>query len=383
MPGPHPALIELAAGRPMRFLGLVDAAAVVSSAFEHRVAGLLWTEVQQGAVVLPRSLMLQLAREDLRQQSIQLEQWRGAARVADLLGGLGIGVVMAKGVAAERRWYGRMGERPSNDVDLMLEPGTERRLPEIVEAFGVDRVLHGAAAALLSTGVLQSIDIDAGGVDVDLHADIFKVEIPIRQLEVVWGRRRRVLGPEGLEVDALDPELSLVQFLLHLTKDRFARLLGFVDVARILAAEDLDWDFVHKFVRHEGLEVVVYRALDAVVSTLGLPRPPAPAVRGLRAMVWDRLWPETLRLRGRQGLHLAARRQLLIPLLARGRIHEAAWWWLRRRALPPAAIVNLWYPDVRGPYLLRLLIGRLRTRRREALEREAMSSTPTWREPGW
>lgn len=362
MARPHPALLELAADRPLPRVAHAEVDVLLRSAYEHRMAGLLWTRVQQGEITLPRRQMVELARDDLRIQGNQLRLWRTAVAYTQVFRGIGFGVAVAKGVAAEQRWYDRMGERPSNDVDLLLQPGAERRLSEILDALRPAHVLHGPAAALLASDVLQSIDVEANGVEVDLHTDIFKIEIPTRQRHVLWDRRRPVRGPHGYCVDALDPELSLVHFLLHVNKDRFALLLGYADVARILLREDLDWAFIEDFVQREGLDVVVSRALETVVSTLGLPVTALPSATGLRASLWDRLWPSSLRLQGSDSFRAAKRRQFFIPMLARGRLIEAVWWWLRRRAFPPVALVDLFYPDVRGPYLVRLVIGRLRSR---------------------
>jgi len=361
---PHPALIELAAGRPLPTVPSDAVDGLLASAAEHRMTGLLWSRVADGHLDVPKPAMMELARTDLRTRAHHLRLWEIATMVRDRLGDHGIGVAMAKGVAAEARWYDRIGERPAKDVDLLLEPGAEQRLSEVFDALE-PRVRHGDAALLLTTGYLQSIDLDVEDVEVDLHTDIFKIGVPTRQIDVMWRRIRKVAGPHGTAINALDPELSFVHFLLHLNRDRFRFLLGFADIGQIMRREELDWEFIADFVRREGFDAIVYSALDAVVTTLDLAYPPLPRPRGLRAGAWRRLWPAHLRLQRRTQKAIPYRRQYYIPLLARGRFVEAARCVVRRQLLPPRSIIDLHHGDVPGPYLVRLVLGRWRQQRRE------------------
>ncbi|MGH9053116.1 MAG: hypothetical protein ACRDWX_08915, partial [Acidimicrobiia bacterium] len=64
---------------------------------------------------------------------------------------------------------------------------------------------------------------------------------------------------------------------------------------------------------------------------------------------------------GDLGLLRLQRRQLLIPLTARRRAGEAIprlW----ERLLPPPELLAYWHPQITGPYLWRLAVGRIRTR---------------------
>ena len=337
--------------------------------------GLLWGQIAAGRVVPPKAVVDELARANLRRRANSLRLWRAAVLIRQRLANRGIGVAMAKGVAAEARWYDAPGERPSGDLDLFLEPGAQHRLREALEALRPDHVRQGDAALLLTAGVLPSIDLEVAGVAVDLHAhaDLFKIGVPLRQSELPWLRRCEVVGPAG-PVDALDAELSLVHFLVHLNRDRFRFLLGFSDVARVLQREQLDWDFVEDFVRREGIEPIVYNALDAVVSALDLPYPPLPRPRGFRARIWRALWPEESRLRRRAARRAVPyRRQFYLGMLAHGRFREAVRWFIRGRLLPPKALIDVYHGDVRGPYLARLIVGR-RRQRREGRRRRMVST---------
>lgn len=368
MARPHPALLDIAAGRPPAPAD--DAAALVTSALDHRMGGLLWSHVADGALVLPPRQARRLAKVDLWTQAHHRKLWHLAHRIGDRLHDVAAEAAVFKGVAAEHRWYDRPGERPCNDLDLLLRPADVARLETVVAALRPDHEVPPAVVNLVRAGLLPSVDLRVDGIDVDVHADLLKVEVPTRQREVFWSRTTMVPAPHGARVRALDPEATLVQFLLHLNKDRFARLLGFVDVARVVRREpQLDWGVVAAMLRVDGMTEAGLGALTRVTETLGLTPPPLLRPAGWRMQAWERLWPVEDMLHGRAGLVTLQHRQLWLPWLARGRMAEALRWWLRRRAFPARALLDYQLPDTRGPYLWRLVTGRTRRfiqRRREA-----------------
>ena len=121
MASPHPALIELAAGRPLPFR-VGDPEHLLATALEHRMQGLLWSAVTRGEIDLPLETQRRLAVLNLRTQAHHRRLWMILEEVTALLAQHGIEVAVFKGVAAEACWYKRMGERPSRDLDLWLSP---------------------------------------------------------------------------------------------------------------------------------------------------------------------------------------------------------------------------------------------------------------------
>lgn len=360
MARPHLLLLDLAAGRTPRRDAVDDAAVVAASAFEHRMGGLLWSAVARGDIPITGEASHLLALDDLAVQAHHRRLWLTLVDIHDRLSAIGIQVAAIKGVAAEARWYDRLGERPCTDLDLLLEPRGQYRLDEVLEALAPDFFLRADAPKLMQSSVLQSLDLDVSGIEVDVHADLLKVEIPTRGTETLWARTTTVVHDEA-SVRVLDAETSLIQFLMHLHKDRFSRLLGYADVARIIERETLDWAFIDDFLAREGLRVHAYSALHAVATALDLAVPPVPIPHGWRARAWRKLWPPERALSGQPGFASRLGHQSLwIPWLADGRLSEAVRWWLRRRAFPPDTLVRVYYPNVRGPYLVRLIVGRLR-----------------------
>jgi hypothetical protein len=152
--------------------------------------------------------------------------------------------------------------------------------------------------------------------------------------------------------------------LVHLNKDRFQRLLGYADIARIIASGRVDWERLERFAHGEGIIVSTFRTLEVVLDELSLPWPvEIERPSGPRARMWNVIWRPGIRLRGTEGRLRFHKRQDWIPLLARGRALEALGWWLRE-FWPPASVVAVRYADIPGPYLWKLFWGRVNTARR-------------------
>jgi Uncharacterised nucleotidyltransferase len=357
MATPHPLLVRLAAGRDPD--PIPDDERVLTSAVEHGMHGLLWSWVEgecpewrwRGA----------LLDADLSTRSWHRRLWATLAGVRARLAELGIDAATVKGVTTEARWYERVGERPCWDVDLWLPPAARARAADVVEALQPDHPLRRDVDALVRARDLPAITLEVDGVSVDVHFDLLKLGFPPRDEELLWSRTESFTLPDGATVLVPDRELALVHLLLHLNKDSFVRLLGFADVARVLRDEALDWAFVERLVRYEGIDVLVAGSLEAVTERLGLPAAPLPVAPGPRARAWRAVWPESSMLRGKAG-STRSRRQDWMAFLVRGRTSDAlrGWW---RALFPPASTVEHWYADLPGPYLWRLGRGRLRTAR--------------------
>ena len=335
MSRPHPALVPLAAGRAPDTIPTTDDG-LLRSAGDHGMQGLLWTWVRDHAP--DYSARATLTGLDLvsRQRAERLTAT--LARVQRLLDAADITAATLKGVTAEARWYTRPGERPSFDVDVLVDPTGAARPDAVLAALEPDHPLRHDINALVASGAVQSVDVRVGTTAVDVHFDLLKIGIPTRGHDLVWARvQDHILSdPDRTTVRVLDPETALVHFLVHLNRDAFPRLLGYADVARILEREDLDWAFVERFLRGEGLGTAGACSLATVTDRLGLP--PAPlADTGVRARVWHAVWPDRVTLLGSTGL-ARSRRQEAIPFLAQGRGADRTRW-IGQLVLPPRPAV--------------------------------------------
>jgi hypothetical protein len=311
---------------------------LLRSAFAHGMAGLLLSEIERTdppwrriglAVLTARTASVKLWHERL---------WTALASISAILDDAGIEVAIAKGIAAEARWYTRMGERPSNDLDLLLSPAHLDRIDDIIAAIEPSHPLCGKVGRFARAGNIQSVDLEFEGVPIDLHWDILKLWIPSRNQQAIWDRTVPLALPDGRLVRALDAECSFVHFLVHINKDRFRRLLGFADVARIYQREDLDLAAMQRLVHADGIETSVSASWDVVVRTLGLDASNEFAAGPVRSLVWHIAWRPSVRLRATESTIRFRHRQWLIALLGRGRALETLRCWVRM-SFPPADLL--------------------------------------------
>ncbi len=357
MSRPHPTLLDVAAGRPLG--EIAEPEALVVSAAEHRMLGLLHEALSGGEVAFPRNLAAGLAQHRLAIRVSNQVLWRTLARIDTVAAGHGIDLAAFKGVTNEARWYRGEGLRPCADIDVFVAPHHLDRIGELVRLLQPDHPVVGTIQAMIDGGAAQGVDLHLpNGTAIDLHQEPIKLGIPVRQLDEIWSTTGTVAAPDGTEIRVLAPEIALVQALLHLQKDRFSYLLGFVDVARMISGSDIDWDMVDRFVRGEGLALHTYESMRVVASWLDLDVPIPPTGR-LARRLWRVAWPPSSRLQGHVGMSRMVRTRYWIPFTMKGRRREALrWWW--RIIFPPKRMVAYMHPDTRGPYLWRLVSFRLR-----------------------
>jgi hypothetical protein len=374
------ALIDLAAGRPPRDPRVDDR--LTDLAVDHRLTGLVWNWLRDHRAVEP-ALQASIAMRDLAVQAHHARVWAALETSVERLHDAGIDVLAVKGVTAESRWYGRTGERPCADVDLLLPPHELPRATEAVAALQPEHPWLPELDRMVIGGRVQGVTLEADGVDVDLHFDLLKVGVPMRGAHDLWVRSRRFRLPSGREVRVLDDTGALFHLLIHLNKDRFHRLLGYADIARLLVEGNVDLELLERDARREGLEVPAACTLQTVLDELELPQPPGwTRPRGWRVAVWDRLWPRRVHLLGGTEGEIRHRmRHNWIAVLARGRTAEACWSWLRSM-WPPAATVEMHYGSIRGPYLWKLLRGRLEASARRRAARSELRGTGRGRAGG-
>ena len=333
---PHPALFDIAAGRGLPKVS--DPMPMLRSAMAHGMSGLLLTEVERTDQSWRRLVLGLLRARQVTVEAWHQRLWNGLDGILAVFDDMGVEVAIAKGVAAEARWYSRLGERPCNDLDLLIAPSDLHRIDDIIAAVEPSHPLCGKTRRLAEEGFLQSIDLDYCGVPIDLHWDIMKIGIPSRNCEAIWERTVSIGLPSGRSIRTLDPGTSWVHFLVHLNKDRFRRLLGFVDAARVYEHEELDHDAVDRLIAGDGIKTCVDVSWNIVVSTLELSFPTRRTTPGIQSLIWHYAWRPSIRLRAQDSKIRYRHRQYLIALLSRGRTIEAIRSWVRGR-FPPAELL--------------------------------------------
>lgn len=357
----EPALTDVVTGRAIR--DAIDPAALVTTAAEHRVTGLLWQAVQAEALTLDE---VQKKRMAIGQVRLRTRQGAIVGALPQLLAhaeSVGVRLVLFKGAALENQLYGESGLRPFTDLDVAVAPESRSRFGDLVTAIDPSHALAGKAQRFVDSGILDSVDIQIGDIWVDLHVDPFKVGLDLRQSHLVWDSTT-VVNIAGIDVEVLGLESALLQMMLHELKDRFAFLIGHSDLMRLCTHPDLDQGLLAEMLAAQGYDALFTFVMDVVERDLGVAAHPTKPVRGWRHAIARRVWPAAIRLGGNQGRRDHHRRQQFIPFLAKGRLREAFHWW-RRVVFPPTELLEYWgellhphHPPLRGPYVWKLLSRR-------------------------
>lgn len=371
---PHRALVDLVAARNPAINTL--SRPLVESAVEHRVPGLLHTWADQ------RGLITGMWGDTLT--ALDANIWARnrmltslAERVRSTANGMGVPVAFIKGVALEALAYERMGERPSGDLDIVVRSPEPSTMARLVEALQPDHPWLGRLDDLVATGHLQSVDLVVQGIPMDIHLDPLKMEVAaMRHPDRLWERVTTVTV-EGTTLPTFDAEASFALALLHLNKDRFSHLIAYADVIRLWDQVE-DWEWIEEFARSEGILTPLRETAVVVLTDLDLTDREVPLPAGNGARLWRMMWPERIRLSGATGRVRYRYRQMFIPALSGGRLSEVMIAWLKR-IFPPREVLQIHYPRSRGPYLWRLVTGRInrriqRRKRRKAVTDRSQSS---------
>ena len=363
MARPHPLLIDLVAGRILR---VPVEPGIVRSAFEHRVGGLLKTAVDLGASATQEAMRM-LDQADISAWARNRVVAEAMVEMAGVATDLGIDIAFIKGVSIETRWYGRLGERPTWDVDAVLAPWHRHRAPELVAALQPTHSMLPHLESILKKDRLQSIDLGYRSLPVDLHLDPLKFELAdSRYPERIW-EDLQTLDLEHGSVRVFDPAASLFLAALSVNKDRFRHLIGHSDLIRIQADPSTDIARCESLAKGEGMLVPLGASLAAVWSDLGM----TGGQTTVTSRAWDVLWGKSIRLLGEEAKVRFRYRQSLIPLFDLRRWPEVIASW-RRRLLPSRALLDHWYPQLRGPYLARIVSGRISRRLQRRRQRQAL-----------
>ncbi len=162
-------------------------------------------------------------------------QWAMAAFLATELEGLlqqfclhGIEVLALKGPVMAEALYGKFGLRPSDDLDLLVQPQD-----------------FASAQTLLSDLGFTPISVvddyhqvfSRGATVVELHFAVAPPSSPSMNIEAAW-RRAQVMQFRGQRTRSFAKADLLVYLTIHGIKHEFARLIWVLDAVRALA--DLD-----------------------------------------------------------------------------------------------------------------------------------------------
>lgn len=360
MSKPHPALVDLAAGRPLPPIS--DEFELFRSAKEHQMQGLLWQALKRGDLNVTEMVHQSLAAEFLRIKARHQRFWEAYEEISIRLGAEGIDFAAIKGVTNEARWYDEIGERPCRDLDIWLSPYQTNQIATLIRILDPDHPFLNNGDALGTGRYIQAIPLSLGHVSADVHLDPFATGLTTRSAKEIWGQTR-VEEFYGCRLRVLDDAGALAVTLVHLNRDAFQKLLPACEVLRITNRRPGSPADAVRLLNAEGLHDHALMTLEAVENDLGIDlgvewNSPRSRTRRL----WSTIWPPTARFCGGSPFRYRFRRLAGIPLSVPGRRREALRY-LVRQAFPPDSILRQRHPQSRGPYVWRAASSRLRARR--------------------
>lgn len=183
MAKPHPLLPALAAGTAFD-PGKITFA-VVDSAIEHRVAGLLLARSRDRLSALPRRAAVALTAFDIAVAAQRSKQLAALKVVQETLGD--VDHVIFKGIVSSVRWFDDPLHRPFSDIDVVV--ASSESLPDVVELLDPKHP-NLSAIRQVPTRYSQSVRITVEGITVDLQSDPLRMGIGPNS-PTYGGRRRR------------------------------------------------------------------------------------------------------------------------------------------------------------------------------------------------
>lgn len=265
----------LLSGRLPRPADPTEAEALVATAREQRLAGLLHPAVEALPEGWPEPARQRLRSLHLGQFAQGMRQLELAASVLDGLATAGLRALPLKGAAVAERLYGSVAERPMADLDVLV----------------LDDWAH-AVRAVTAEGFRECGRADhawsfrhgTSGLVLELHHGLTAAPsfFPV-DAEGLW--RRTCVG-RGVIGRGPGPEDLLVHLSLHLAFQHGLVLsLGqYLDVRRLLERESLDPDLLAAIAEQTGAEAALVAALEAASAVVGARVPAGMGTRpGTRA----------------------------------------------------------------------------------------------------
>jgi hypothetical protein len=333
-----------AASRPFPWTNqALDWKKVLEFAQIHGVLQFLADYLEATRLDLPDPWREILAAQRRRNAVRSMVQHRECAVVLRALSEAGIAAVPFKGTSLSKLLYGRVADRISSDVDILIRAADLMRTRTILESHGftpVESASRMAIDALLASGIEMAF-VNSNGVIVEVH----------------W----RVLEPgqafgfpndfESLRIDGdhIANEDLFIILVMHGLAHRWEMLKWIVDIDAFLRNVPIDWKAVWKRAGETGTCRATNIALLLVHDLLGTPLP--TPIADAKAERLARSYSRHLLEGGR------------IPAVADFRMQMAARerWIDRRRFIGFVARVKPWDHDTPGPKALARVV-RLLTR---------------------
>ncbi|MBK8540322.1 MAG: nucleotidyltransferase family protein [Anaerolineae bacterium] len=250
---------------------------------DARLDGLVYP-VLNDAPWTPPAMLAELRQAHARHavaNTVLLTTFADAARK---LTAAGIPTLALKGAALVESVYDSLGQRPMNDLDILVPAGQAAAAAELLLAEGYRWAAPtDLAAALEFENELMLRRPGPIDIVIELHWHLINAPYYQRRLPMDWfWETSRPLQVGGVATRTLGPEAQVLYLCAHLVlhhgqqRDLELRLLA--DIAAVLrlagpADRAIDWDLVLRQAQAWDLVIALQRALSQAAERLGAPVP--------------------------------------------------------------------------------------------------------------
>lgn len=297
--GQRAALLAFAAAafenRPVPYID--DADVLLELARAHGLVGLAHRRLRRSDCPdeIKQVFRIDAAVQALRTGQMQTE----LANVLTELTASGVAAIILKGPALGQRVYPYASLRPYGDLDLLVREEDWQRTHVALLGLGYRCVqsFNGPPPKVTDKKAYYHTQYvrDEVGIMVEVHYDLWWYGLRPTLGEQLWQRAVPVsIG--GVPTQMVDAEEEVIHLSVHLQHHGYRRLIWFTDLALLLRSNDaLDWDFVVRTAKREGLSVFVYYSLTFLEQLLGVAAPPEVLRRlrptPLQRRIHERFWP--------------------------------------------------------------------------------------------
>jgi hypothetical protein len=135
------------------------------------------------------------------------------AEVTRALNARGVDCILLKGPAVARWLYDKEEIRPYGDTDLLIPPESWDTAREVLMQLGFRDALGPMAHPRMES--FASYPWHRGRDNVDLHATIWGIHVPVEQVWPILSRDTETIGVGGVEIPVMSEPLRVLHVAIH------------------------------------------------------------------------------------------------------------------------------------------------------------------------
>ncbi len=222
---------------------------VFDSAINHRVANILYTNLQKVDVELvPPDFMKMLKSSYIDTLANNILVVKELKEVLSSLADLNVDVIILKGLTLAETVYPDIALRPFSDVDILIHEKDIKRAQKKLAELSYEP-LFGYTPEFTEQFYYEIAYANKSGFLLDLHWNLFRLPYSrYIDMDSFWENSRR-LSLDDMEFSIFAPEDLLIYLCLHFSKhfaNEIFRLIWLVDISEIIHRYNttLDWEYI-------------------------------------------------------------------------------------------------------------------------------------------